>query len=64
MWRVKGIVYVPQVMLPTRDVLPSQGGRYTGFGNTPQPDGNRKEDSHEFMTNTWSSLATVSTGPL
>ncbi|KAL5463425.1 hypothetical protein EMCRGX_G032320 [Ephydatia muelleri] len=40
------------------DVLPSQGGRYTGFGNTPQPDGNRKEDSHEFMTNTWSSLAT------
>ena len=48
--------------LLTRDVLPSQGGRYTGFGNTPQPDSNRKEDSNEFMASTWSSLATVSTG--
>lgn len=53
-----------KLCLLTRDVLPSQGGRYTGFGNAPQPDANRNEDSHEFLTNTWSSLATVSTDQL
>ena len=36
------------------DLPPSQGGKYSGFGNTVQPP--PKEDS-EFLTNAWSSLS-------
>jgi ADP-ribosylation factor GTPase-activating protein 1 len=39
---------------PHSDLPPSQGGKYSGFGNTVQPP--PKEES-EFLSNAWSSLS-------
>jgi len=39
---------------PCSDLPPSQGGKYSGFGNTAQPP--PKEES-EFFSNAWSSLS-------
>ena len=40
-----------------RDLPPSQGGRYGGFGNTVEP---AKNEESEFFSGAWSSISSVS----
>ena len=39
------------------DLPPSQGGRYSGFGNTVEPNKEEAAGGGEFFTNTWGSLS-------